>query len=96
MGSITPTSKSNPKSVRLLLKFAVQPAVNHLDGSQDFSADNVLARGTSMSHFDSILFNELSNLWGEFDVAWPYRVCSGAIAQRQTQLWDKYCPHHIR
>ena len=39
-----------------------------------------------MSHFGSELFGGLGNLWGEFKVAWPFRLCNRAIAKTQTAL----------
>ena len=39
-----------------------------------------------MSHFGSELFGGLGNLWGEFEVAGPFRLCNRAIAKTQTAL----------
>ena len=51
-----------------------------------FFADGGFVFGTRMSHFGSKLFCELGELWGEFEVAWPFRLCNLAIAKAGKQL----------
>ena len=76
-GFDTPVSRSNPEGGMFLWEFAAQPAANYLDGFQDFFfTGDVLALRTSVSHFGSKLFSGLGNVWGEFEVAWPFRLCN--------------------
>ena len=86
VGSIAHTSESNCESKTLLRKFATHPDANHLEGYQIFFADYGFVFGTRMSHFDSKLFGGLDDLWGEFEVAWPFRLCNRAIVKSQTTL----------
>ena len=44
--------------------------------SRIFFTGDVLALRTSVSHFGSKLFSGLGNVWGEFEVAWPFRLCN--------------------
>ena len=51
-----------------------------------FLTDCEFVFGTRMSHFGSKLFGGLGDLLGEFEVAWPFRLCNQAIAKSQTAL----------
>ena len=39
-----------------------------------------------MSHFGSELFDELGNLWREFEIAGPFRFCNRTFAKTQAAL----------
>ena len=43
-----------------------------------------------MSHFGRKLFGELGEVWGEFEVAWPFGLCNRAIAKMQTAMSATY------
>ena len=92
MGSIAHTSESNCESKALLRKFAAHPAANTWRDTRIFFADCGFVLGTRMSHFGSELLDGLGNLWGEFEVAEPFRLCNRAIAKTQTALGAKSAP----
>ena len=51
-----------------------------------FFADCGFVFGTRVSHFGSKLFDELDEVWGEFEVVWSFRLCNRTIAKTQTAL----------
>ena len=55
-----------------------------------FFTDCDFVFGTRMSHFGSKLFGELGEVWGEFEVACPFRLCNRAIAKTQTTMNATY------
>ena len=72
------TSESNCENKTLLRKFTTHPAVNHREGYR------ILFRGLWFYFRDKDI--RLDNLWGEFEVTWPFNLCNRVIVKTQTVL----------
>ena len=57
----------------------------YLEEYQNFFAGCDFVFGTRMSHFGSNCLASSASYGGEFEVAWPLRLCNRAIAKTETE-----------
>ena len=90
VGSIATPPNRTAKSKTLLRKFAAHPAANTWRDTRIFFADCGFVFGTRVSHFGSNCLTNSASYGGEFEVAWPLRLCNRAIAETRTAMSATY------